>query len=141
MDAVKSQNDKTALENKQMKLDASKAEAIKKYPNAAPFAANITGDKPEDIEARAKEFHDKALNIQQTAVTQKEDEIKKHWGAIPPGSIPNVFQQSDYETEYAKADAMPVTNRKQLVDKIKTKMGLKLIKLGHNMNQRTAGQI
>jgi len=132
--AMKAQSEKLSQENKDMRINNAKADAMKKYPGAAPFLTNITGDTAEEIEAKAKDFHEKAAGIQATVIKEKEEEIRKTWGNIPAGSTPNVFSQTTFEEGYEKANAMPVKNARDLMSKLTAKFKLKLGRLATNMN-------
>jgi hypothetical protein len=100
---LEADNLKTAEENKKIKLDLCKADAIKEFPLSAGFNDELIGNTPEEIKAKAKKFHDTIATATAAGVKMKEDELKNAWGSLPRGSLPGILSQSDMDAQYEDA--------------------------------------
>ena len=105
LEELEASNKTQAEENKKMKLTTAKANAISKYPFAAPFMGAIVADTVEEIEARAKEFHEASTAQRDQAIKEKETELAARWGQLPNGSVPGVMRTEEIEAEYTKSKA------------------------------------
>lgn len=114
-------------ERKRDRVAFAKIEAVKKYPFAAPYLEKIPLDNPEDVEAKAKDFHEAATKDRDAAIQEKEKELAARWGQLPTGSPPGFLRKEDIDKEYEEAKT-----KNSVKDMLKAKI------MGHLMD--TAGR-
>ena len=75
-------------------LDGAKAQALVKYPLAAPMARFITGDTAEAIEQAAKDIHDSVTaqnaDALQAANAARRPITRQQWTGSPTGTRPGM---------------------------------------------------
>lgn len=103
LEELEASNKSHSEENKKIKIENAKAKAISKYPFSAPFITAIVTDSPDEIEVKAKEFHEASQAQRDQAIKDKEAELASRWGQIPNGSVPGFMRVEDIDAEYKKS--------------------------------------